>query len=110
MMAGPSIEDIMAMAQKAQEDLARAQDELGKIEVEGVAGGGLVKVRATAKGQINGIDIDDSLMDVSEKNMLEDLIAAAINDARMKADHAAAEEMKKATAGMPLPPGMKMPF
>ena len=109
-MAGPSIEDIMAMAQKAQEDLAKAQDELAKIEVEGASGGGLVKVRATAKGQINGIDIDDSLLKPEEKGMLEDLIAAAINDARVKADMAAAEEMKKATSGMPLPPGMKMPF
>ena len=109
-MAGPSIEDIMAMAQKAQEDLAKAQDELAKIEVEGASGGGLVKVRATAKGQINGIDIDESLLKPEEKGMLEDLIAAAINDARMKADQAAAEEMKKATSGMPLPPGMKMPF
>ena len=109
-MAGPSIEDIMAMAQKAQEDLQRAQDELAKIEVEGAAGGGLVKIRATAKGQINGVEIDDSLMTPDDKGMLEDLIAAAINDARMKADQAAAEEMKKATAGMPLPPGMKMPF
>ena len=110
MMAGPSIEDIMAMAQRAQEDLAKAQDELAKIEVEGASGGGLVKVRATAKGQINGIDIDDSLLKPEEKGMLEDLIAAAINDARVKADMAAAEEMKKATSGMPLPPGMKMPF
>ena len=109
-MAGPSIEDIMAMAQKAQEDLQKAQDELAKIEVEGAAGGGLVKVRATAKGQINGVLIDDSLMTPDDKGMLEDLIAAAINDARMKADQAAAEEMKKATSGMPLPPGMKMPF
>ncbi|MBW0145138.1 YbaB/EbfC family nucleoid-associated protein [Sphingomicrobium clamense] len=109
-MAGPSIEDIMAMAQKAQEDLQKAQDELGKIEVEGAAGGGLVKVRATAKGQINGVEIDDSLMKPEDKGMLEDLVAAAINDARMKADQAAAEEMKKATSGMPLPPGMKMPF
>lgn len=109
-MAGPSIEDIMAMAQKAQEDLQKAQDELAKIEVEGAAGGGLVKVRATAKGQINGVSIDDSLMTPDDKGMLEDLIAAAINDARMKADQAAAEEMKKATSGMPLPPGMKMPF
>lgn len=107
MMAGPSIEEIMAMAQKAQEDLQRAQDELGKIEVEGVAGGGLVRIRATAKGQINGVSIDDSLMEVAEKAMLEDLVAAALNDARMKADQAAAEEMRKATAGMPLPPGMK---
>ena len=109
-MAGPSIEDIMAMAQKAQEDLAKAQDELAKIEVEGVSGGGLVKVRATAKGQINGIEIDESLLKPEEKGMVEDLVAAAINDARMKADMAAAEEMKKATSGMPLPPGMKLPF
>ncbi len=109
-----SMEEMLAAAQKAAENIqtqmGEAQAKLDTIEVEGSAGGGLVKIRATAKGQINGVDIDDSLMDVAEKGMLEDLVAAAINDARMKADHATAEEMKKATSGMPLPPGMKMPF
>ena len=106
----PSFEDIMQMAQQAQAELQKAQDNLDTVEVEGAAGGGLVKVRATAKGRILGLSIDDSLMQVSEKAMLEDLIAAAINDAKGKADAAAGEEMSKMTSGMALPPGFKLPF
>ena len=101
---------IMEMAQSAQAELQRAQQSLESIEVEGVAGGGLVKIRATAKGTILGIDIDESLLSPSEKAMLEDLLAAALNDARTKADHAANTEMQKVTSGLPLPPGMKLPF
>ena len=77
---------------------------------EGAAGGGLVKVRATAKGRILGLAIDDSLMTVTEKSMLEDLIVAALNDAKSRADAAAGEEMSKMTSGMELPPGFKLPF
>lgn len=106
----PSLDDIMKMAEAAQAQLAQAQDELEKVEVEGVAGGGLVKINATAKGRILGVSIDDSLVVVEEKAMLEDLIAAAINDARSKADVAAGEQMKSMTAGLSLPPGFKMPF
>lgn len=106
----PSLDDIMKMAEAAQAQLAQAQDELEKVEVEGVAGGGLVKIKATAKGRILGVAIDDSLIAVEEKAMLEDLIAAAINDARSKADVAAGEQMKTMTAGLSLPPGFKMPF
>jgi nucleoid-associated protein EbfC len=106
----PSFEEIMAMAQNAQAELQKAQDNLDSIEVEGAAGGGLVKVRATAKGRIIGLAIDDSLMSVSEKSMLEDLITAALNDAKAKADAAAGEEMSKMTSGMALPPGFKLPF
>jgi len=106
----PSLDEIMKMAEAAQAQLQQAQDSLEKVEVEGISGGGLVKVRATAKGRILGIDIDDSLLQPSEKAMLEDLIAAAINDARAKADAVAGEQMKQMTAGLPLPPGFKMPF
>ena len=106
----PSLDEIMKMAEAAQAPLAQAQDELEKVEVEGVSGGGLVKIRATAKGQILGLSIDDSLFVVEEKAMLEDLIAAAINDARAKADVAAGEQMKSMTEGLSLPPGFKMPF
>ncbi len=106
----PSLEEIMEMAQNAQAELAKAQDNLDKVEVEGTSGGGLVSIRATAKGRILGIAIDDSLMIASEKSMLEDLIVAAINDARGKADQAAAAEMQKMTSGLPMPPGFKMPF
>ena len=101
---------IMEMAQNAQAELQRAQESLENIEVEGAAGGGLVKIRATAKGTILGIDIDESLLQPSEKAMVEDLVAAAINDARAKADQAANAEMQKVTSGLPLPPGMKLPF
>jgi len=106
----PSFEEIMAMAQNAQAELQKAQDNLDQVEVEGAAGGGLVKVRASAKGRIIGLAIDDSLMSVSEKSMLEDLITAALNDAKAKADAAAGEEMAKMTSGMALPPGFKLPF
>lgn len=106
----PSLDDIMKMAEAAQAQLAQAQDNLDKVEVEGVSGGGLVKIKATAKGRILGVSIDDSLMVPTEKSMLEDLIAAALNDARGKADAAANEQMKSMTEGLPLPPGFKMPF
>lgn len=106
----PDFESIMQMAQNAQAELQKAQDNLDKIEVEGVAGGGMVKVRATAKGRILGVDIDQSLLAPSEKTMVEDLVAAAINDARSKADSAAASEMEKMQSSLPLPPGFKLPF
>lgn len=106
----PSLEEIMQMAQNAQAELAKAQDNLDKVVVEGMSGGGLVKIRATAKGRILQVAIDDSLMVPADKSMLEDLVAAALNDARGKADQAAAAEMQKMSAGLPLPPGFKMPF
>ena len=106
----PDFDEIMKMAQNAQNELQKAQDNLDKIEVEGLAGGGIVKVRATAKGRILGVDIDESLLQPSEKTMIEDLVAAAINDARAKADAAAADEMQKMQSGLSLPPGFKLPF
>ncbi|MEO7365184.1 MAG: YbaB/EbfC family nucleoid-associated protein [Sphingomicrobium sp.] len=106
----PSLEEIMQMAQDVQTQMEAAQANLDKIEVEGTSGGGLVKIRATAKGRIIGVDLDDSLLAVSEKAMLEDLIAAALNDAKAKADVAAAPEIQKMTSGIPMPPGFKLPF
>ncbi|HET9397202.1 MAG TPA: YbaB/EbfC family nucleoid-associated protein [Sphingomicrobium sp.] len=106
----PDFDEIMKMAQAAQQQLMDAQANLDKVEVEGVAGGGLVRIKATAKGRILGVSIDDSLMIPAEKSMLEDLIAAAINDARGKADAAAGEQMQAMTSGLPLPPGFKLPF
>ena len=106
----PNFDEIMKMAQNAQNELMKAQDSLDKVEVEGLSGGGLVKIRASAKGRIIAVDIDDSLLQPSEKQMVEDLVAAAINDARGKADIAAADAMKNATGGLQLPPGFKMPF
>lgn len=106
--------ELMKAAQEAaaniQNQMADAQAGLDKIEVEGIAGGGLVKIKATAKGRILGVDIDESLLQVSEKQMLEDLVAAALNDARTKADAAGNAEMSKMSAGLPLPPGFKLPF
>ena len=105
-----SLEDIMAMAQNVQAELAKAQDGLDQIEVEGASGGGMVKVKASAKGRIIGIDIDPSLLQPSEKQMLEDLVVAAFTDARAKADAASNDAMAKMTQGLPLPPGFKLPF
>ncbi len=105
-----NLEDIMKAAQNVQEELQKAQANLENIEVEGASGGGLVKVRASAKGTILGVEIDESMLKPEEKQVLEDLIAAAFNDARAKADAASQEEMAKMTSGLPLPPGFKLPF
>ncbi|HEX8302467.1 YbaB/EbfC family nucleoid-associated protein [Sphingomonas sp.] len=104
------LEKMMAMAQNVQAELTKAQATLDTIEVEGQSGGGLVKIRASAKGRIIGMHIDDSLLNPNEKGMLEDLLAAAFNDARAKADAASHESMSKMTSGLPLPPGFKLPF
>ena len=106
----PNLDEIMKMAEAAQAQLAQAQENLDKVEVEGVSGGGLVKIKATAKGRILGVSIDDSLLVPAEKSMLEDLIAAALNDARGKADAAAGAQMQEMTSGLSLPPGFKLPF
>ena len=105
-----NLDEILAMAQNVQSELQKAQDQLDTIEVEGVSGGGLVKVKASAKGRIINIAIDDSLIELSEKQMLEDLLAAAFNDARTKADAVSGAEMSKMTSGLSLPPGFKLPF
>ena len=102
--------NMMKQAQQLQKKMAEAQEKLNNIEVEGSSGGGLVKIKATAKGAFKIISIDDSLVNVNEKEILEDLIIAAINDTKQKADDAAQEEMKSVTGGLPLPPGMKLPF
>src|SRR5437763_6274100 len=106
----PNFDDIMKMAQEAQAKLMQANDNLDKVEVQGASGGGLVKVRASAKGRIISVELDESLLQPSEKQMVEDLVAAAINDARAKADEAAQGAMQDVTGGLQLPPGFKMPF
>ena len=106
----PNLDDIMKMAQEAQAKLMQAQEDLDKVEVEGVSGGGMVRIRASAKGRIVAVEIDESLFAPSEKQMVEDLVAAAINDARAKADLAAQDAMRDATGGLQLPPGFKLPF
>lgn len=109
-----SMEEMIQAAQQAAETIQKQMNEtqakLDSVEVEGLAGGGLVKIRCSAKGRVIGVAIDDSLMQPSEKPILEDLIAAAYNDARAKADQAAGEEMAKVQQGMGLPPGFKLPF
>jgi len=104
------LNDILGMASRVQEELQKAQASLDQIEVEGASGGGLVRVRATAKGRIIGLSIDDSLVVPADKGIMEDLIVAAFNDARAKADEASGQEMAKLTSGLPLPPGFKLPF
>lgn len=107
------MEEMLKAAQEAaaniQKEMNEVQVKLDNIEVEGASGGGLVKIRASAKGRILGVAIDDSLMVPEEKQILEDLITAAFNDARDKADRAANEEMKKMQSGMGLPRGFKLP-
>ncbi|QNE30956.1 YbaB/EbfC family nucleoid-associated protein [Sphingomonas sp. NBWT7] len=108
------INELLAAAQSAAENVQKQMDQaqvtLDQIEVEGAAGGGLVKIKATAKGRILSVAIDDSLIVPAEKQMLEDLVAAAFNDARAKADAVSSQEMAKMTSGLPLPPGFKLPF
>ena len=108
-----NMEEMLAQAQKAaetiQKQMSDAQAKLDDIEVEGAAGGGLVKVRATARGRILGVSIDDSLMKPEEKQMVEDLVTAAFNDARDRADRVSAEEMDKIQQGVGLPAGFKLP-
>ena len=102
--------NMMKQAQELQKKMAEAQNKLNEIEVEGTSGGGLVKVIATANGSFKTMSIDESLIKIEEKEILEDLIIAAINDAKQKGENAAQEQMKSLTGGLPLPPGMKLPF
>ena len=106
----PNFDEILKMAQDAQAELMKAQDNLDNIIVDGASGGGLVNIRASAKGRNVTVDIDESVLQPSEKQMVEDLVAAALNDARAKADQAAQAEMSKMTSGLQLPPCFKMPF
>jgi DNA-binding YbaB/EbfC family protein len=100
---------LMKQAQAMQENMKRAQDELALMEVEGQSGAGLVKVTMTCKHDVKRVAIDPSLL-ADDKDMLEDLVAAAFNDAVRRAEEISAEKMGKLTAGMPMPPGMKFPF
>ena len=108
-----NMEEMMKAAQEAagkiQQQMQDAQVKLDTIEVEGNAGGGLVKVRASARGRMIGVQIDDSLMTPEEKSILEDLVTAAFNDARDKADRKANEHMAELQQGMGLPPGFNLP-
>ncbi|RLA06614.1 MAG: YbaB/EbfC family nucleoid-associated protein [Gammaproteobacteria bacterium] len=107
-MKGP-LGNIMQQAQKMQEKVKEAQDEIAKIEIEGVSGGGLVKIKMTAKHEVLNINIDESLLS-DDKDMLEDLLVAAFNDCNNKAEQATADRMQSVAGGMGLPAGMKLPF
>ncbi len=103
-----NIAQLMQQAQKMQENMQRAQEELASVEVTGNAGGGMVSVTLTGRMECRKVRIDPGVL--SDPEMAEDLVAAAFNDAVNKANAASQEKMGAATAGMPLPPGMKMPF
>lgn len=107
MMKG-GIAGLMKQAQQMQERMVKAQEELGLVEVEGQSGAGMVKILMTCKHDVRRVQIDPSVMD--DKEMLEDLVAAAMNDAVRKAEAATQEKMSGFTAAMQLPPGMKLPF
>ena len=108
MMKG-QLAGLMKQAQAMQENMKRAQDEIALLEVEGQSGAGLVKVTMTGKHEVKRVVIDPSLL-AEDKDMLEDLVAAAFNDGLRRAEALSTEKMGKLTAGMPLPPGMKFPF
>jgi len=101
-----NMQQMMQKAQKMQKKMAELQEELGEVEVQGTAGGGVVKVTITCKGAMTKLEIDPTIVNPSEKDVLEDLIKAACNDARAKADQRMSEETQKAMADMGLPPGM----
>jgi DNA-binding YbaB/EbfC family protein len=105
--------DILAMmkqAQAMQAKLQDAQEALARLDVEGRSGGGLVSVVLSGKGEMKSVHLDPSLLTPTDREMVEDLIVAAYADAKGKADRAAAESMQSLTAGLPLPPGLKLPF
>jgi hypothetical protein len=107
------MKDIMGMMGKIkdmQAKMERMQEELAELECEGVAGGGMVSVRLTGKGQMKGLKIDPSMFKEDDVEILEDLIVAAHNDAKAKVEAMMAERTKELTAGLPIPPGMKLPF
>lgn len=101
---------LMKQAQAMQQKMADLQAELDNVTVEGQAGAGMVKITMTAKGVMRGVSIDPSLMKESEKEIVEDLVVTAHEDARRKGEALVAEKMQSMTAGLQLPPGMKLPF
>ncbi len=108
MMKG-GLGNLMKQAQQMQEDMQKAQEELANMEVIGQAGGDMVSIVMTGRHDVRRVSIDDSLLK-DDKDMLEDLIAAAVNDAVRKVEAVSQERMASMTSGMPLPPGMKLPF
>lgn len=103
------IGNLMKKAQKMQEDMQKAQEKLAEMEVTGKAGGGLVSVVMTGRHDVKRVSIDDSLLK-EDKDMLEDLVAAAVNDAVQQVEKTSQEQMSGMMSGIQLPPGMKLPF
>ncbi|HEX5513462.1 MAG TPA: YbaB/EbfC family nucleoid-associated protein [Gammaproteobacteria bacterium] len=101
--------NLMKQAQKLQQEMQRAQEEIANMEVTGEAGGGMVSVVMTGRHELRRVTIDPELFK-DDKEMVEDLVAAAVNDAVRKVERQSQEKMSSMTAGLPLPPGMKMPF
>lgn len=108
MMKG-QLAGLMKQAQQMQDNLKRVQEQLAEVEVEGQAGAGLVKAVVTCRNEVRRITIDPSLL-TDDRDMLEDLVVAALNDALRRAEQTSSERMGSVTAGLPLPPGFKMPF
>ena len=107
------MKDIMGMMKQVQAMQSKMQDmqaELERVQVSGTSGGGLVTVTLTAKGEMKGVAVDPSLLKPEEREILEDLLVAAHNDARAKGEALVQERMGALTAGLPIPPGMKLPF
>ena len=105
-----NFKDMMKKAQEMQKKVQEMQVSLSNLEVEGTSGGGMVKIIMNCKNEVKKIDIDPSIIKNDEKEVMEDLIVAALNDAKSKAEEKSQDEMKKLTGGIGLPPGMKMPF
>lgn len=102
------IKSLMRQAQEMQKKMQKAQEELANLEFEGVAAAGMVKINMTGGGNVNKVFIDDSLVKQDEKEILEDLLVAAFNDAKNKADEGSSDSMKSVTSGIALPPGFKL--
>jgi DNA-binding YbaB/EbfC family protein len=102
--------NLMKQAQQMQAKMAEMQERLAEMTIDGVSGGGLVRVTLNGKGEMKGVKLDPSLIDPAEPEILEDLIVAAHADAKAKAEARMAEEMKELTGGLQLPPGMSLPF
>ena len=106
----PNLGDMMKQAQEMQAKMGEAQERIGAMQVTGASGGGMVEVTLSGKGDMRMVQIDPSLLEEDDKEVLEDLIVAAHNDAKAKAEELVQEEMAKVTGGLKLPPGLKLPF
>jgi hypothetical protein len=105
-----NIGKMLKQAQQIQQRMGEMQNELAEKTVEGASGGGMVKATMTGKGELRALRLDPSIIDPADPTLLEDLVIAAVNDARAKMERMVAEEMGKLTGGLSLPPGMKLPF